>query len=150
MHSRGTPSDMQSNAAHLEYEDVVADVISELRQSIETALAAGVPRERIWLDPGIGFAKTATQNLALMARLEELAALDYPILVGPSRKSFIGALTGAPAGERLGGTAAAVAISILHGARAVRVHDVAEMRQAALIAAAFRDARSAPTRSADA
>ena len=150
MHSRGTPKDMQSNAAHLGYTDVIAEVIAELGPSIQAALGAGVSPERIWLDPGLGFAKTATQNLELMARLEELAALGYPILVGPSRKSFIGALTGAPTGERLGGTAAAVAISILHGARAVRVHDVAEMRQAALIAALLRDTRLAPPRSADA
>jgi dihydropteroate synthase len=150
MHSRGTPSDMQADPAHLEYSDVVADAIAELEPSVERALGAGVSRERIWLDPGIGFAKTAAQNLELMARLEELAALGYPVLVGPSRKSFIGTLTGAPTGERLGGTAAAVAISILHGARGVRVHDVAEMRQAASIAAALRDRRRAPRRVADA
>jgi dihydropteroate synthase len=147
MHSRGTPADMQQSTG---YGDVVADVMAELAPSIETALGAGVPRERIWLDPGIGFAKTVAQNLELMARLEELVALGYPILVGPSRKSFIGALTGAPAGERLGGTAAAVALCVIHGARAVRVHDVATMRQAALIAAAMRETRLAPSRSADA
>lgn len=150
MHSRGTPADMQSNPAHLEYADVVQDVAAELATAVEVALAAGVSRERIWLDPGIGFAKTAAQNLELIARLAELAAAGYPLLVGPSRKSFIGAITGARAGERTGGTAAAVAIAVLNGARAVRVHDVAVMRQAALIASALRGGRAEPARCGDA
>jgi dihydropteroate synthase len=138
MHSRGTPADMQRNSAHLEYTDVVADVASELARAAAVALAAGVPRERIWIDPGIGFAKTPEHNYALLARLPELAALGFPVLVGPSRKSFIGAATGAAVGDRLAGTAAAVAISVFGGARGVRVHDVAPMRQAADTAFALR------------
>jgi dihydropteroate synthase len=138
MHSRGTPADMQKDPAHLEYSDVVADVAAELSRSADRAIAAGVRRDRIWIDPGIGFAKTPEQNYALLARLGEIAALGYPVLVGPSRKAFIGAATGAPVGDRLGGTAAAVALSVLNGARGVRVHDVAAMRQAALVAHAVR------------
>jgi dihydropteroate synthase len=147
MHSRGTPADMQRST---EYDDVVTDVMAELAPSIDAALGAGLPRERIWLDPGIGFAKTPVQNLQLIARLCELAALGFPLLVGPSRKSFIGAVTGAPTGDRLGGTAAAVAVAVLQGARAVRVHDVALMRQAVLIATALREIGIAPPRRADA
>jgi dihydropteroate synthase len=138
MHSRGTPADMQKDPAHLEYADVVAEVAAELARAAAMALEAGVPRERIWLDPGIGFAKTPEQNYALFARLPELVALGFPVLVGPSRKSFIGAATGAPVHDRLGGTAAAVALSIFLGARGVRVHDVGVMRQAADTAFALR------------
>jgi dihydropteroate synthase len=145
MHSRRTPADMQEATR---YGDVVADVRAELEPCIERALSAGVKEDRVWIDPGIGFAKTAEQSLELLARLPELVRLGYPVLVGPSRKSFIGASTGAAVGDRLGGTAAAVAIAVLHGARAVRVHDVAATRQAALIAAAIREA--APGRSGDA
>jgi len=131
MHSRKTPRDMQEE---IRYGDVVNDVRDELMAAVERAVGGGVGKDRIWIDPGIGFAKTAGQNLELMARLEELVALGYPVLVGPSRKSFIGAYTGAPVDRREGGTAAAVALSVANGARAVRVHDVAVMRQAAIIA----------------
>ena len=131
MHSRKSPKDMQEE---IKYDDVVADVARELIQGVERAVQAGCKKEKIWLDPGIGFAKTAEQSIELLARLDEIVALGYPVLVGPSRKSFIGAFTEAEVGDRLGGTAAAVAISIVKGARAVRVHDVAIMRQAALIA----------------
>jgi dihydropteroate synthase len=136
MHMRGTPADMQSRAA---YGDVVADVTRELADALARAEAAGVARERVVLDPGIGFAKTAEQSLELLARAGELRALGRPLLVGPSRKSFIGKVTGAAVGERLPGTLAAVAACVLAGVEILRVHDVAAARQAALVAAALRD-----------
>lgn len=135
MHSRGPSVDMQSRT---QYGDVVADVIAELRASVARAEAAGVAPDRILVDPGIGFAKTAEQSLVLLARLAELRALGRPVLVGPSRKSFIGKVTGAPVEERLPGTLAAVAACVLAGVEVVRVHDVPEARQAADVAAAIR------------
>ncbi len=137
MHMRGTPADMQ---AHAVYADVVGDVARELEGAIRRAEAAGVDRERTIVDPGIGFAKTAEQSVALIARIREMRALGRPLLVGPSRKSFIGKISGAPVGERLPGTLAAVAACVLAGVEFVRVHDVAAARQAALVAAALRDA----------
>lgn len=110
------------------YDDVIGEVTSSLRQSLELALSLGVVRENIILDPGIGFGKTWQQELEIIRRLKELKALGRPILIGPSRKSFIGlALGGLPPGERVEGTAAVVAISIAGGADIVRVHDVQEM-----------------------
>ncbi len=141
MHTRGTPADMQSRAR---YRDVVAEVKAELAAALGRAAAAGVPAERTILDPGIGFAKTAEQSLRLLARLGELRHLGRPLLVGPSRKSFIGHVTGAPVGERLPATLAAVAAAVLAGAEFVRVHDVGEARQAALLAAAVREAAGGP------
>jgi len=139
MHMRGTPADMQSRAA---YGDVVEDVVRELGEALRRADAAGIPRERTILDPGIGFAKTAEQSVALVARIAELRALGRPLLVGPSRKSFIGKVTGATVDDRLPGTLAAVAACVLSGVEFLRVHDVAPARQAARVAAAFRDARA--------
>lgn len=132
MHTRG---DGRVAGVNLEYRDVVADVAAELRSAVERAVAHGVARERIWIDPGIGFAKNAAQSLSLLAALPRLRALGQRVLVGPSRKSFIAEVekarggTASPPGERLGGTAAAVSAAVLHGADAVRVHDVREMRQ---------------------
>lgn len=143
MHMRGTPADMASRAV---YRDVVAEVGAELEAAIARAERAGVPRARVVLDPGIGFAKTAEHNLALLAGLGRLRALGCPLLVGPSRKSFIGTLTGAGVGDRLPGTLAAVAASVLAGVEFVRVHDVAAARQAALVAAAIRGAAAEPPR----
>jgi len=141
MHSRGTPEDMQRRAV---YGDVVQEVAAELEQALGRAAAAGIPRERTILDPGLGFAKTAEHNLVLLARLGELRALGRPILVGPSRKSFIGRIAGSAApGDRLPGTLAAVTAAVVAGAELVRVHDVAAARQAALVAAAIRDAARA-------
>ncbi|MFO8071955.1 MAG: dihydropteroate synthase [Polyangia bacterium] len=131
MHSRKRPADMQED---IFYEDVVRDVSDELRKAARRAERAGVPPERIWIDPGIGFAKTDEHNVELLARIGDLTALGYRVIVGPSRKSFIGRLTGAPVGDRLGGTAAAVAAAVMGGVRAVRVHDVGMMKQAAAIA----------------
>lgn len=137
MHSRGTPADMQSRAS---YGDLVAEVRAELAEALLRVAATGVSPERVILDPGIGFAKTAEHGFELLARLDELRALGRPLLVGPSRKSFIGKVTGAPVGERLPGTLAAVTAAVLAGAELVRVHDVAATRQAAQVAAAIRDA----------
>jgi dihydropteroate synthase len=142
MHSRGP-----SHAQPL-YSDVVADVVAELRSAMERAVAAGVAPEGIVLDPGIGFAKSASENLRLLRRLDALRAVGQPVLVGPSRKSFIGAVTQAPVEERLPGTLAAVSACVLAGVEIVRVHDVPECRQAAAVAAAIRDGAlpSTPTR----
>ncbi|HTN52686.1 MAG TPA: dihydropteroate synthase [Anaeromyxobacter sp.] len=137
MHTRGTPADM---AARADYRDVVAEVVAELGVALARAEAAGVARERVILDPGIGFAKRAEHSVALLGRLGELRALGRPLLVGPSRKSFIGALTGAPVEDRLPGTLAAVAACVLAGVELLRVHDVAAAGQAALVAAAIRGA----------
>ncbi len=137
MHTRGTPAEMQSRAV---YGDVAAEVAAELRAVLDRAVAAGIDPGAVILDPGIGFAKTAEQNVELLARVGELRALGRPLLVGPSRKSFIGKLTGAPVGERLPGTLAAVVACALAGVELLRVHDVAACRQAALVAAALRDA----------
>lgn len=141
MHTRGRG---ELSPEHTSYHDVVREVGEELLAGVERAIARGVGRERIWLDPGIGFAKTSGQSLALLARLGELCALGFPVLVGPSRKGFIAEAApladGAPPPprERLGGTAAAVTAAVVGGARAVRVHDVATMRQTVLVASAMR------------
>jgi dihydropteroate synthase len=137
MHMRGSPRDMRERAV---YRDLLAEVKAELLEGVRRALDAGVARERILVDPGIGFAKTPEQSLELLARQPEIVALGWPVLVGPSRKSFIGAVTGAPPEERLPGTLAAVTASVLGGATFVRVHDVAAARQAARVGAALRAA----------
>ncbi len=137
MHTRGTPADMASRAV---YGDVVEEVAAELDQALARAARAGVRRDRVVLDPGIGFAKTAAQSVALLAGLGRLRRLGCPLLVGPSRKSFIGKLTGADVADRLPGTLAAIAACVLAGAELVRVHDVAAARQAARVAAAIREA----------
>ena len=110
-----------------EYQDLLADVQRELLESVAIARAAGILDERIILDPGIGFGKTVEQNLELIDRLDEIRALGFPVLLGPSRKSFIGYTLNLPPDQRLEGTAAAVAIGIVRGADIVRVHDVESM-----------------------
>jgi dihydropteroate synthase len=133
MHTRGRSSDMY---AHAVYGDLVAEVTAELRAAIEKAEAAGIARERIVIDPGIGFAKRAAHSYGLLARVAEVArALDRPVLVGPSRKSFMReALDDRPAAERDWGTAAAVTAAVLGGAHMVRVHAVEQMVQVARVA----------------
>lgn len=111
----------------MQYENLLDDIRRELQESAEIALKAGVPEGHIILDPGIGFGKTVEQNLELIDRLAEIRALGYPVLLGPSRKSFIGYTLDLPPDQRLEGTAAAVAIGIARGADIVRVHDVQEM-----------------------
>jgi dihydropteroate synthase len=118
--------------------DYAGDLIDEIKQSLaaarDAALAAGIPREKIWLDPGIGFGKTADQNWVVVKRLHELKDLGHPILIGTSRKSFIGKLLDLPVTDRLEGTAATVTASILLGADIVRVHDVRVMKRVAMVA----------------
>jgi dihydropteroate synthase len=136
MHLRG---DFETMHREQHYRDVAGEIVAELSQALTRAQAAGVRREQILVDPGIGFAKKAGQSLEALRRLPELAALDRPVLVGPSRKSFIGNVLDLPAGGRLMGTAAAVAACVLGGAHVVRVHDVGEMVQVARVCDAIRD-----------
>jgi len=132
MHTRGRSADMHERAV---YGDVVAEVSAELEQAMARAAAAGVRREAIVLDPGFGFAKRAEQSLELLARLGALAALERPILSGPSRKSFLKAVIGErPPADRDWATAAAVTASVLAGAHIVRVHNVAAMADVVRIA----------------
>ncbi len=136
MHMRGTPRTMQKKSFA---RDVLRDVAAGLRHAVAAAQRAGIAKTQIVLDPGIGFGKSYRQNCELLARLPELARLGYPLLVGTSRKSFItgvleqSELRAGPAAERIWGTAATVAASILQGAHIVRVHDVAEMAQVARV-----------------
>ncbi len=137
MHMQGAPRTMQDDP---QYSDVVQEIGAYLAERAETAAAAGIDRRAIVVDPGIGFGKTALgHNLEILRRLDELAALGFPLLVGTSRKSFLGALLdGAPPDDRREGTAATVATSIVGGANAVRVHDVREMSRVARVADAVR------------
>lgn len=128
MHIRGTPRTMQDDP---HYDDVVGDICEYLEEGIRAAERKGI--EQIIIDPGIGFGKTAAHNLEIIRRLKEFRRLGYPVLVGPSRKSFIGKILDLPVEERLEGTAAAVAASILNGANVVRVHDVKAMKRVAQV-----------------
>lgn len=125
MHMRGTPSDMQLRC---EYRDVVADVCFELKESLHLAKKAGISDERIMLDPGIGFSKDVDQNIEIMRRLDEFSVLGRPLLVGASRKSFIGKSLNRQVDERLAGSLAAVNAAADKGAAVVRVHDVMDSR----------------------
>jgi dihydropteroate synthase len=137
MHLRGDFAAMHRDPS---YQDVMGEVNAELRQRMAAAEAAGVGRGQLILDPGIGFAKSAAHSLEVLRRLPEMEALDRPILAGPSRKSFIGKVLDLPVGERLMGTAAAVAACVLGGAHAVRVHDVKAMVEVARLCDAIRGA----------
>jgi dihydropteroate synthase len=133
MHNRSRPKDavqeerLGGRYVGVEYDDLMADIIRELRESIAIAIRAGIAPEKIIVDPGIGFGKTVEQNLEIMAKLNELKVLGCPILVGTSRKSVIGYTLNLPPDERVEGTAATVALCIAKGADIVRVHDVKEM-----------------------
>jgi dihydropteroate synthase len=120
------------------YTDLMGELLASLRRSMAIAEAAGVPPDRVIVDPGIGFGKTAEQNLVVLRRLAELGSLDRPLLVGTSRKSFIGKILDLPVDDRLEGTAAAVAAAILRGADIVRVHDVRAMTRVVRVAEALR------------
>jgi dihydropteroate synthase len=133
MHMAGEPRTMQENP---EYDDVVAEVRDFLAARLAAAVAAGIEESRIWLDPGIGFGKTDRHNFELLRGLGELAALGRPLVVGTSRKSFIGRSDGSAADERLGGTIATSILAATAGAAVLRVHDVREMDQALRVAAA--------------
>jgi dihydropteroate synthase len=139
MHLRGDFLSMHRDPS---YKDVMAEVIAELGQAVGRAESAGVPRAQVIVDPGIGFSKAAPHSLEVIRRLSELAVLDQPVLAGPSRKSFIGRVLDLPVGERLMGTAAAVAACVLGGAHVVRVHDVAPMTQVVRMCDAIRGERS--------
>lgn len=134
MHMQGDPRTMQEAPS---YGDVVDDVKGFLTERLEAAVAAGVAEERVWLDPGIGFGKTLEHNLELLRRLGELRALGRPLVVGTSRKSFIGKIDGSEVGDRLGGTIASSVLAAAEGADVLRVHDVAEARQAVTVASAI-------------
>ncbi|GIV08610.1 MAG: dihydropteroate synthase [Fimbriimonadales bacterium] len=135
MHIKGTPRTMQQNPT---YNDVVAEVCNTLAAHAQRALQAGIPHKHIWLDPGVGFGKTVQHNLQLLRGLPRLKTLGYPILIGTSRKSFIGhILGGLPPEERLEGTLATLALSVAWGADIVRVHDVKEAVRAIKVADAL-------------
>jgi len=115
----------------MEYQDLLAEVKAELTESVVLARKAGIAQEKIILDPGIGFGKTVEQNLELLNRLDEICALGFPVLLGPSRKSFIGYTLNLPPDQRVEGTAAAVSVGIVRGADLIRVHDVETMTRVA-------------------
>lgn len=129
---------LMHNRKSAEYRDFMPELLEDLRGTLDLAAAAGIARERIILDPGIGFAKSCEQNLTAMHRLDELAALGCPVLLAASRKSVIGLSLGLPVEERLEGTLATTAIGVLRGATFVRVHDVKENLRAARMALAIR------------
>ncbi len=137
MHNRSNPASVEvrerlGNAySGSEYKDLLEDVKRELMDSVRIARSAGIPDERILLDPGIGFGKTVEQNLELTRCLDDVRALGFPVLLGPSRKSFIGYTLNLPPDQRLEGTAAAVAVGITRGADVIRVHDVEAMARVA-------------------
>jgi len=138
MHSRGTPKDMQQLPPA---EDILDEIVSGLHESVAVALEHGVTPESIAIDPGIGFGKTVLQNLEIVANLDHLAAefADFPIMIGTSRKSFIGKLlNGAPADQRLYGTIATTVVAVQNGAHIVRVHDVKAAVEAVKLADALR------------
>ncbi len=134
MHSRGTPRTMQKKTG---YACLVADIVEELHQSVGAALGVGIKPDRLMIDPGIGFAKTAEQSFTVINKLALFYKLGFPVLVGPSRKSFIGKTLDQAPDKRLFGTIAAVVVSVVHGAHMVRVHDVREVKEAVMIADAI-------------
>jgi dihydropteroate synthase len=133
MHMRGEPRTMQRDP---QYEDVVSEVKGFLEQRLAFAVAEGVREEKVWLDPGIGFGKTVEHNLELLRRLGEICAIGRPVVVGTSRKGFLGQLTGRPEGDRLAGTVATNVMALERGAAVFRVHDVREVADALTVAAA--------------
>ena len=139
MHMQGEPETMQQRPS---YGDVVGEVVDFLQARMAACEAAGIPHGRILLDPGFGFGKTLTHNLALLAGLGTVAALGPPVVVGLSRKSMIGTLTGRPVTERLAGSLAAAVLALERGAALVRAHDVAETVDALAVLAALREAEA--------
>lgn len=133
----GVPVVLMHNKPGGGYRDLIGEIAASLRESLELGRVAGIPEDHIFLDPGIGFGKTREENLEIIRRLPELRRLGFPLLIGPSRKSFIGKTLDLPAGERLEGTAAAVALSIAGGADIIRVHDVKAMVRVARMADAI-------------
>jgi dihydropteroate synthase len=137
-HMRGTPATMTNLT---DYDDLMGDIVRELSESLALALEAGIPEDRIVLDPGIGFAKNGAQNLLLLRELDVLLSLMRPLMVGPSRKRFIGEITGAEPMDRMPGTLAACVLAYAGGARLFRVHDVGPIVQALAVARAVLDAK---------
>jgi dihydropteroate synthase len=137
MHMRGEPSTMQQIAPS---ENIFAEICADIEIAVAKAVSRGVQRQQIIFDPGIGFGKTFEQNLTILNHLERFAELNLPVMVGTSRKSFIGRITNRPANERIFGTAASVATAILRGAHMVRVHDVPEMMEVSRITDAIANA----------
>jgi dihydropteroate synthase len=136
MHIKGTPANMQKNPV---YTSLISEIMDYLREGIHIAMQAGIPEDMIILDPGIGFGKTVEHNLEIIQRLNEFEGLEKPVLLGHSRKAFIGrVLDDLPVTDRLEGTAAAAAIGIFNGANIIRVHDVKEMVRVARVADAIR------------
>jgi len=125
MHMRGTPATMQQ---HTQYAELINDIKGELQESLDTAQKAGIAREAIAIDPGIGFAKTAEQNVAVLHQLKQFLQLNYPVVIGASRKSFIGSLLNREVNDRMAGTLASNAYAVNNGAHILRVHDVKETR----------------------
>jgi dihydropteroate synthase len=138
MHMLGEPRTMQTDPR---YDDVVSDVKAFLEQRLAFAVAEGVPEQRVWLDPGIGFGKTVEHNLELLRRLEEIVAIGRPVAIGTSRKSFLGKITGREVTDRLPGTIATNVLALERGAQVFRVHDVAPVRDALMVAAATVERR---------
>lgn len=144
MHMKGTPKTMQVSPV---YDDIIKEIKMFLKRAIDTAAAKGISRSKIIIDPGIGFGKTIDHNLLLIKHLQEFKSLDVPILIGPSRKSFIQSILKSKTGKTINpdlgavetGTQAAVAIAVLHGAHIVRVHDVANTRATVKIADAIKN-----------
>ncbi|MBX3458426.1 MAG: dihydropteroate synthase [Planctomycetes bacterium] len=134
MHMKGTPRTMQSDP---EYGDVLREVAAHLQDRVSAATAAGIPRNHLWIDPGFGFGKLPAHNVALVRRLPELAALGLPLLLGVSRKSTLGALTGAPVHDREPESLAAGLVGAMQGAAVLRVHEVGPMKRALLVARAM-------------
>lgn len=141
MHIRGTPRTMQKR---IHYNDLIKEIIQELRKSVEKCLESGIKSDRIIIDPGICFCKTAEHNFKIIQRLKKFSVLKKPILVGPSRKSFIGKIVNKQPQKRQWGTAAVVSASILNGAHIVRVHDVAMMRDVADVTDAITNSNLRP------
>tara|TARA_Y100001936_G_C16040875_1_gene651484 strand:- start:162 stop:1034 length:873 start_codon:yes stop_codon:yes gene_type:complete len=137
MHMQGEPSNMQNNPV---YDDLIIDISSFFKSKIKLAIDAGIKKEQIILDPGIGFGKTVSDNFQLINQLNEFCKLGLPIMIGPSRKSFIGTTLDLPVDDRLEGTAAAVAVGVMNGARIVRVHDVKEIKRVVTIVEKIRTA----------
>ena len=137
MHIKGTPLNMQVNP---HYDNIIDEIISYFEKRINLCLDYGIPKTHIILDPGIGFGKQLNDNFVLIRKLNLFAELGYPILIGPSRKSFIGLTLDLPVDDRLEGTSAAITASIMNGARIIRVHDVLEMKRVQIISDKIRGA----------
>ena len=136
MHMKGNPKNMQLNP---KYKDIVNEILDFFKMKIKTAIQSGINRSMIILDPGIGFGKTVEHNFELLSRLNEFNVLELPIMIGPSRKSFIGITLGLPPEDRVEGTAAAVSAGVMNGASIVRVHDVKSMKRVVRIIEKIRN-----------